>query len=115
MKKTLFAFCLSLPFAAFSQTTPPKAEIIVAEPMRMQSINGTNPPLLVLDSAVFSFKENADFSKKINSINPDSIESMNVLKGQQAVDAFGEKGTNGVIVITMKKASSTIKKTSGSN
>ena len=115
MKKALFAFYLTLPFTAFSQITQPKEEIIAAEPTRMQSINGTNPPLLVLDSAVFSFKENADFSKKINSIDPNSIESMNVLKGQQAVDAFGEKGTNGVIVITMKRASSTIKKTSGSN
>ena len=115
MKKTFFAFCLSLPFVGFSQTQLPKEEIIAAKPMRMQSINGTNPPLLVLDSAVFSFEENADFSKKINSINPDSIESMNVLKGQQAMDVFGEKGANGVIVITMKKTSSTIKKTSGSN
>ncbi len=41
--------------------------------------------------------------KKLNAINPEDIESMNVLKGEQAVNKYGTKGKDGVIEITTKK------------
>lgn len=40
---------------------------------------------------------------KVNNINPENIESINVLKGKQATDSYGEKGENGVVVIKLKK------------
>jgi len=51
-------------------------------------------PLFIVDG-----KEADD----ISSINPDSIESMSVLKEQSAIAVYGEKGKNGVILITTKK------------
>jgi TonB-dependent SusC/RagA subfamily outer membrane receptor len=41
--------------------------------------------------------------EELNKIDPKSIESMSVLKGESATKVFGEKGKNGVIVITTKK------------
>ena len=45
---------------------------------------------------------NADQVKE--AINPDDIESVNVLKGESATAIYGKRGENGVILITMKKA-----------
>ena len=56
-----------------------------------------NSPLIVLDGKVLP----ADF--KMNSINPQSIEKVDVLKGTSATEMYGDKGKNGVIVITSKK------------
>jgi outer membrane receptor for ferrienterochelin and colicin len=39
----------------------------------------------------------------IESIVPDAIETMNVLKGDAAFKKYGKKGLNGVIEITIKK------------
>jgi len=44
-----------------------------------------------------------EFDKELNTISPDRIESITVLKDQSAVTVYGEKGKNGVIVITTKK------------
>ena len=41
--------------------------------------------------------------KDINSINPDNIESISVLKNKSSTAIYGEKGKNGVILITTKK------------
>ncbi|MEI7587568.1 TonB family protein [Runella sp.] len=41
--------------------------------------------------------------EQIQKLSPDSIQSMNVLKGEEATKKYGEKGKNGVIEITTKK------------
>ena len=41
---------------------------------------------------------------KIDDIDVDDIESFTVLKGEQATKIYGEKGKNGVVLITTKKA-----------
>lgn len=41
-----------------------------------------------------------------NQINPESIKSMNVLKGDQATALYGARGSNGVIIITTKQGMS---------
>lgn len=56
--------------------------------------------------AIFLKSENG--LKKINeanmnTINPNDIESVEVLKDKSATDKFGEEGANGVIIITLKK------------
>lgn len=40
--------------------------------------------------------------KTIENIKPDDIESINVLKGESATKIYGEKGKNGVVIITLK-------------
>ena len=55
-------------------------------------------PLLILDGEI------QDAAFDLNSVSPDDIDSISVLKGQSALEFYGEKGKNGVIVITRKKA-----------
>ena len=39
----------------------------------------------------------------MNTIDPDRIESVHVLKGEAAIKKYGAKGTKGVVEITLKK------------
>lgn len=52
--------------------------------------------LVILDGKEVPFS-------KIDTINPENIESINVWKGQQAIKKYGDKGKNGVIEIATKK------------
>jgi len=61
------------------------------------TINGNTEPLIVLD--------NFPFEGNINSINPNDIESVVVLKDAAATSIWGARAGNGVIVITTKKSS----------
>src|SRR6478609_1738242 len=59
-------------------------------------------PLYVLDGKVIS-SQNVDRDSigsivGLKSINPNEIESINVLKGVAAIERYGEAGKNGVIV-----------------
>lgn len=42
-------------------------------------------------------------SKKVRQLDPDTIESIDVSKGERAEERFGERGKNGVVEITTKK------------
>lgn len=53
-------------------------------------------PLIVVDEK----KMPADF--ELNTVNPDKIESISVLKDKSAEETYGEEGKNGVIIITKK-------------
>ncbi|HEX2976503.1 MAG TPA: SusC/RagA family TonB-linked outer membrane protein, partial [Bacteroidales bacterium] len=46
-----------------------------------------------------------DFGNDANDINPDDIESVNILKGASGTALYGSRATNGVIIITTKKGS----------
>jgi len=64
------------------------------EPNIQQSRQTTNTPLIVVDGK--------EWSGIIESISPESIESISVLKDQSAVAVYGEKGRNGVVIVTTK-------------
>jgi hypothetical protein len=53
-------------------------------------------PLIVIDGVITS-------DINLNDLNPTTIKSMNVLKGENATTKYAEKGANGVIEITTKK------------
>lgn len=42
-------------------------------------------------------------SEKLNEIDPKNIENINVLKGKKAIELYGDKGENGVVVVTTRK------------
>ncbi|HNW56619.1 MAG TPA: SusC/RagA family TonB-linked outer membrane protein [Bacteroidales bacterium] len=63
-----------------------------------RSISGENQPLIVVDGI-----PNATGGGGIAGINPDDIESLNVLKGHSASALYGSAANNGVIMITTKK------------
>jgi TonB-linked SusC/RagA family outer membrane protein len=58
------------------------------------SISGGNDPLYVVDGFI-----GADFQ----NVNPDDIESIQVLKDASATAIYGSRGANGVVLITTKK------------
>lgn len=62
-------------------------------------------PLFVIKDAkgkVSQFKSKSN-AKAISDIEPDNIESISVLKGESAIEAYGKDGENGVIIIVLKK------------
>ena len=61
------------------------------------SISGSTDPLYVIDG----FPSNSD---NFRSINPNDIESIAVLKDAAATSEYGNRGSNGVIVIKTKQA-----------
>ena len=46
-----------------------------------------------------------DYGSFLNTINPDDVESFNILKGPTAAALYGARGANGVILIVTKKGS----------
>lgn len=81
-----------------------------------KSLFGENNALYVLDGIPMQglrTKQSDNFYEAvevadgdgISNINPDDIESMSVLTGASAAALYGNKGANGVILITTKKGS----------
>jgi iron complex outermembrane recepter protein len=91
------------------------------------SLLGNNQPLIVVDGVMVdnepilpggqnittqnllhqntdvSQNQSTDYGSFLNTINPDDIESFNILKGPTAAALYGARGANGVILITTKK------------
>lgn len=57
-------------------------------------------PLIVVDGVEKGYGQEV-----LDKLNPQDIESITVLKEKSSVEAFGDRGKNGVILITTKKAS----------
>lgn len=78
-------------------------DVIVEEPtVRLRGdVSPDAQPLVVLDGVLVRSRS-ADVLRDLK-LNPDRIESIEVIKGPSAVTAYGDAGRNGVIVITSKK------------
>ena len=81
-----------------------------------KSVLGNSSPLIVLDGVPMSNGTRGQISGSnieyagvsegadpLSMINPDDIESMNVLKGANAAALYGSAAANGVVMITTKK------------
>lgn len=74
------------------------------------SLTGNNMPLYVVDGVPFSNQNlgsagtwgGMDMGDGLNNINPDDIESIQVLKGTAASALYGYRGGNGAVLITTK-------------
>ena len=62
----------------------------------MSSINAGTAPLFILDGAPIS-------SSVFNTLNPNDIENVTVLKDAASTAIYGSRAANGVVVITSKK------------
>jgi len=71
--------------------------VLSIDTISIRQANGdpTKQPLYIVDGKQVT---------TIQNLAPDQIESMEVLKGENAVKIYGKKGENGVILITMKTA-----------
>ncbi|SNR84215.1 M56 family metallopeptidase [Lutibacter flavus] len=74
-----------------------KAENGVVKITLKDHVNSKNSkPLFIVDDKEMN-------SKEAKEINPDNIKTMNVIKGNKAIEKYGKKAENGVIEITTKK------------
>jgi len=86
-----------------------------------KSITGNNQALFVIDGVPVDNSNNNnagsrsqttgrggyDYGNAAADINPDDIESVNVLKGAAATALYGSRAANGVVMITTKKGKAT--------
>jgi TonB-linked SusC/RagA family outer membrane protein len=75
------------------------------------SIAGNNQPLFVVDgipvdNSQLGVGTGRDFANAISDLNPDDIESLNVLKGPNAAALYGSRAAAGVLVIKTKTGKS---------
>jgi len=79
------------------------------------SLSGSNQPLFVIDGVPIEGKDynstetqrgagGYDYGNLIQDLNPDDIENVSVLKGAAASALYGSRASNGVVMITTKKA-----------
>jgi TonB-linked SusC/RagA family outer membrane protein len=81
----------------------------------MSSITGNNQPLFVIDGVPIDNSESASttrtagvaLSNRAIDINPDDIESINILKGGAATALYGIRAANGAVIITTKRGRDT--------
>ena len=67
------------------------------------SLNASNDPLIVIDGVAMDNNGVKGLANPLSMINPQDIESFNVLKDASATAIYGSRGSNGVIIITTKK------------
>ncbi len=67
------------------------------------SLSATNDPLIVLDGVPLQSDSPLGMGSPLSMINPESIESMTILKDASATAIYGTRASNGVILITTKK------------
>lgn len=85
------------------------------------SILGNNNPLYIVDGSPINnsdrLQNGVDYGNGANDINPDDVESVNILRGAAATALYGSRAASGVVMITTKKgqASGKVKVTISSN
>lgn len=67
------------------------------------SLTASNDPLIVVDGIPMDFGGVSGASNALALINPNDIESFSVLKDASAAAIYGNRASNGVILITTKK------------
>ena len=67
------------------------------------SLSASNDPLIVIDGLAIDNSGVAGSPNILSTINPQDIESFNILKDASATAIYGSRGSNGVIIITTKK------------
>ena len=83
------------------------------------SLGGSNQPLFVVDGVPLnntvinnsSLNGGYDFGNQINDLNPEDIETVNVVQGASGASLYGSRAANGVIIITTKKGKLNTNKT----
>lgn len=88
---------ISIPFSHGRNKTAAEANTNPSLNLKL-SANSENSPLMLL-----STKDGIVKIKDIDKINPDDIQSLEVIKDKFLIDKYGEKAKNGVVIITLKK------------
>lgn len=71
----------------------------------ISSLTGNNSPLIVIDGVPQDFNGVSGASDPLSLINPNDIQSFDILKDASAAAIYGNRASNGVILITTKQGS----------
>ncbi|MGV3546592.1 MAG: SusC/RagA family TonB-linked outer membrane protein [Pedobacter sp.] len=66
------------------------------------SVTQSNYPLVVIDGIIFEDPNNLSVNP-LNTIDPNDIESINILKDASSTAIYGARGSNGVIMVTTRR------------
>ncbi len=70
----------------------------------VNSLSSSNEPVYVIDGAIVTSEAGADvFSNPLADLNPNDVESIEILKDASATAIYGAQAANGVIIVNMKK------------
>ncbi|MBR1489280.1 MAG: TonB-dependent receptor [Bacteroidales bacterium] len=69
----------------------------------VNSLNSSNEPIIVIDGVIIDAQTGTSTDNALSSINPNDIETMDILKDASATAIYGAQGANGVILITTKR------------
>ncbi len=69
------------------------------------SIRGSSEPLYIIDGVQVSNGGGVNDLSPLSTINPNDIESVQVLKDASSTAIYGARGANGVVIITTKRGS----------
>ena len=78
--------------------SPASEKVFISE----AGVSRVNEPLIVVDGRITGYKS-------MDDIDPGDIQSVTILKDDKAVEVYGEKGKNGVVLITTKNKEDRIK------
>ncbi|SIR26431.1 SusC/RagA family TonB-linked outer membrane protein [Pontibacter lucknowensis] len=67
------------------------------------SLNASNDPLIVIDGVPLENSDVSGAANPLSFLNPNDIETFNILKDASATAIYGSRASNGVIIITTKK------------
>ncbi len=70
------------------------------------SLNASNDPLIVIDGVPLDNAGITGSPNPLSLINPNDIETFNILKDASATAIYGSRASNGVIIITTKRGQS---------
>src|SRR5690606_554622 len=70
------------------------------------SLTASNDPLIVIDGIPMDYSGISGAANALALINPNDIESFSILKDASSAAIYGNRASNGVILITTKKGSS---------
>lgn len=68
---------------------------ISAQQIKQDTSKSSEKPLIIVDGK--------RYLSNLDSLNPNEISSIDILKGRAAIALYGEKGKNGVLLIQTKK------------
>lgn len=101
----LFALILSSLTASAQNVLVSKVRVTAPiKPDTATSIRIYCGPVKLKSKPLYVINGLAADSLRISQLNPDQIDSVRIMKGNAATAIYGEKGRNGVILITMKPA-----------
>lgn len=70
----------------------------------VNSLNSSNEPVYVIDGSIVRSEAGQDtYSNPLDGLNPNDIESIEILKDASATAIYGAQAANGVIIVNMKK------------